>query len=67
MPNSEESVICSAHIVNKFKGRKPLSQNVSKTLLVSDGETIAEIYLIFAFKAFSLRRELLPTQLVELW
>ena len=55
MPNSEESVICSAHIVNKFKGRKPLSQNVSKILLVSDGETIAEIYLIFAFKAFSLR------------
>ena len=46
-PNSEEiSVICSSYNVNKFKGRKPLNQNVIEALLVSNAESIAEIYLL---------------------
>ena len=46
-PNSEEiSVICSFYNANKFKGRKPLNQNVNKTLLISNAESIAEIYLL---------------------
>ena len=51
--------------VNKFKGRKP--SNVNKTLLVSNAKSIAEIYLLFPSKAFSLRQELSSSQLVELW
>ena len=39
------SVICSSYNVNKLKGRKPSNQNVNKTLLVSNAESIAEIYL----------------------
>ena len=39
------NVICSSDNVNKLKGRKPSNQNVNKTLLVSNAESIAEIYL----------------------
>ena len=47
MPNSEEiSAICSSYNVNKFKGRKPSNQNVNEALLVSNAESIAEIYLL---------------------
>ena len=59
-------MICSSYNVNKFKGRKPANQNVNKTLLVPNAESIAEIYLLFASKEFSLGRELSPSQLVEL-
>ena len=59
-------MIRSSYNANKLKGRKALNQNVNETLLVSNAESIAEIYLIFASKAFSLRPELMPTQLVEL-
>ena len=46
-PNSEEiSVICPSYNVNRFKGRKPSNQNINKTLLVSNAESIAEIYLL---------------------
>ena len=47
MPNSEEiNVICSSCHVNKFKGRKSSNQNVNKALLVSNAESVAEIYLL---------------------
>ena len=42
-------MICSSDNVNKFKGRKPSNQtalNVNKTFLVSNAESIAEIYLL---------------------
>ena len=42
----ETSVICYSDNVNKFKGRKPSNQNVNKTLLVSNAESIAEIYVL---------------------
>ena len=57
-------MICSSYNVNKFKGRKPLNQNVNKTLLVSNAESICEN--LFASNAFRLRRELSPSQLVAL-
>ena len=67
IPNSEKvSVICSSYNLNKFKGRKNSNQNVKKTLLVSNAESVAEIYLLFASKAFILRPELSPSYLVEL-
>ena len=67
IPNSEKiSVICSSYNLNKFKGRKISNQNVKKTWLVSNAESIAEIYLLFASKAFILRPELSPSYLVEL-
>ena len=47
-------MICSSYNVNKFKGRKFTNQNVNKTLLVSNADSIAEIYLLFASKEFSL-------------
>ena len=37
--------MCSSYNVNKFKRRKASKQNVNKTLLVSNAERIAEIYL----------------------
>ena len=39
-------MIYSSYNVNKFKGRKASNQNVNKTLLVSNAESIAEIYLL---------------------
>ena len=39
-------MIGSSYNVNKFKGRKPSNQNVNKTLLASNAESIAEIYLL---------------------
>ena len=48
-------MICPYYNVNKFKARKPSNQIVNKTLLVSNAESIAEICLLFASKAFSFK------------